>query len=874
MRNEPRNSWRCLVLTALIFAAACTSADQPAYLDTSLSFEERAADLVSRMTLEEKVSQLTYTADSVGRLGIPEYNWWNECLHGVARSGKATVFPQAIGMAASFDRELMYRMAEITSTEARAKYNGFQAEGKRGIYQGLTFWSPNINIFRDPRWGRGQETYGEDPYLSGEMGLQFVRGLQGDHPRYLKTVATVKHYAVHSGPEPLRHSFDAVVSERDFRETYLPAFRKCVVDGKAWSVMCAYNRYKGQPCCGSPSLQEELLRGEFGFPGYIVSDCGAIADFHTGHQVVETPAEAASFALMSGTDLNCGDQFPFLLEAVEQNLVSEADIDTALTRLMLARMKLGMFDPDDMLPWSDLGAESVASPEHRQVALDMARSSIVLLKNEGQALPLDPGSGKIAVIGPNADNAYVQYGNYNGFSDAPVSVLDGIREKVGDDSRVRYAQGCPHHEGMPYLRPVPAEVLFSDKAATVPGLTAEYFDNPDAEGKPVLTQTEATVDRYFWDGQPPEEGLCDEAYAIRWSGYLVPRRSGKHAIGIYGNFFRFEMDGEALIDGGHVHHPVKTFRELELKAGQPYKIEILMADRYGDANCTFHWQEPALPLLKEAEQIAAWADQIVLVMGLTARLEGEEMRGIDLEGFKAGDRTNLKLPAVQRRLIRRMVATGKPLTLVLMTGSAVSINEEDKTVPAILQAWYGGEKAGTAVADVLFGDYNPAGRLPLTFYRSVDDLPPFGSYDMRGRTYKYFQGEVLYPFGYGLSYSEFKYSNLILEETEISGDQEIQVSIELENTSGIDGEEVVQMYIRSTKADSLAPLRSLKGFKRVAVKAGQRLVVTMPLGPAELEQYDPETGKYGVMPGSYEVMVGPSSAPEKLISASLVVGEF
>ncbi len=841
------------------------------YQNTNLDFETRAADLVSRMTLEEKVSQLTHYADAVEHLGIPEYNWWNECLHGVARSGKATVFPQAIGMAATFDRKLMFRMADITSTEARAKYHDYFSRGKHGMYQGLTFWSPNINIFRDPRWGRGQETYGEDPYLTGEMGVQFIKGLQGDDPRYLKTVATSKHYMVHSGPEPSRHSFDAVVSERDFRDTYLPAFKKTIEKGHAYSVMCAYNRYMGLPCCGSAPLQEELLRGELGFQGYIVSDCGAINDFHTGHNVVKTREEAAALGVLSGTDLNCGNQYEGLVEAVKQGLINEQEIDVHVQRLMLARMKLGMFDPEDMLPWSAYPVDTLAVEAHIEVAREMARESIVLLKNDRNSLPLSKDLKRVAVIGPNANNVDVQNGNYNGTPVEAVSVLEGIRAKLGADAEARYAQGSPHHSGLPYLSAIPGEVLFSDKEQTKKGLEAAYYPNLTGEGAPVLERTDANIDFLWWDGEPPVEGMSDDDYSVEWSGYLVPRRSGTHALGAYGKYFQFIFEGDTLIQHNNIHHPDKIYRNVELVEGKPYKIKLVIQDRHGDASCMLHWEEPGLPLVWEALQAARWADQVVMVMGLTPRLEGEEMRGLELEGFNAGDRTSLDLPAVQRSLIRQIVATGKPVTLVLMTGSAVSISREDEIVPAILQAWYGGETAGEAVADVLFGDYNPTGRLPVTFYRSVDDLPPFENYDMEGRTYRYYEGEVLYPFGYGLSYTSFSYDNLILEKNEIGTDESITVSVDVSNAGDRDGVEVVQLYIRDLESKEVRPLRDLRGFERVPVKAGQTIVATMILGPDELAYYDTEKGDYLVESGLYEIMVGPSSDTLMMLKTELLV---
>ncbi len=859
-----------LIIFLFLLLSSCEM-NRPPYLNTRLDFETRAADLVSRMTLEEKVGQLTHYADAVERLGIPEYNWWNECLHGVARSGKATVFPQAIGMAATFDRDLMFRMADITSTEARAKYHDYFARGKHGMYQGLTFWSPNINIFRDPRWGRGHETYGEDPYLTGEMGVQFIKGLQGDDPRYLKTVATSKHYIVHSGPEPLRHEFDAVVSERDFRDTYLPAFKKTVEQGHVYSVMCAYNRYMGEPCCGSAPLEEELLRGELGFQGYVVSDCGAISDFYRGHHVVNNREEAAALGVLSGTDLNCGDRYEGLVTAVSRGLIAEEEIDVAVTRLMLARMKLGMFDPDEMVPWSDYPVDTLASAAHKEVAREMACKSIVLLKNENQTLPLSKDLARVAVIGPNADNVDVQNGNYNGTPVDPVSVLEGIRSKLGADTEVRYAQGCPHHSGLPYLTAVPATNLLTDPESEVHGLQAAFYPNLDHTGEPLFQRVDTAVDFYWWDGEPPVEGLIDDQYSVEWSGVLVPGRTGIHALGAYGKFFRLILDGDTLIRHNNIHHPDKVYRNVDLIAGKVYRIKILMQDRHGDANCTLHWEEPDLPLAWEALQAARWADHVVMVMGLTARLEGEEMRGLELEGFQAGDRTTLDLPAVQRNLIRQIAATGKPVTLVLMTGSAVSITREQDQVSSVLQAWYGGEAAGEAVADVLFGDYNPAGRLPLTFYLSVDDLPPFENYAMQGRTYRYFEGEVLYPFGYGLSYTRFTYDNLILDKEEMDPNEQLTVSVDVSNRGDLDGEEVVQLYIRNPESEKVHPLRELRGFERVRVKAGQTLVVSMTLDPEELACFDEGAGDYVVEPGRYEIMVGPSSAEEALLKTEIRV---
>ena len=860
-----------VLLSIIALTISCNRNGTFPFQDPNLDFNTRVEDLVSRMTLEEKVSQLTHFAGEVEHLGIPEYNWWNECLHGVARAGKATVFPQAIGMAATFNRELMFQMADITSTEARAKYHDFISRGERGIYQGLTFWSPNINIFRDPRWGRGHETYGEDPYLTGEMAVQFIRGLQGDHPRYLKVVATAKHYVVHSGPEPLRHSFNAVISERDFRDTYLAAFKKSVQQGRTYSVMCAYNRYMGEPCCGSIPLQEELLRGELGFEGYIVSDCGAIHDFHSGHQVVSSPEEAAAKGVRSGTDLNCGDQYETLVEAVEMGLISEQEIDVVVKRLMMARMKLGMFDPEDQVPWTGYPIDTVASGKHGAVAHQMARESIVLLKNEGGALPLSRDLKKVAVIGPNANNAYVQLGNYNGTPVNPVTVYEGIRAKLGSDAEVRFALGTPHHAGLPYLEPVPGDVLFTDATMSEQGLRVDYFNNQEGAGEPVVSEVDRSLDHYWWDGTPPVDGLTDDRYSVTWNGILVPKKSGTHALGVYGQYVTLIVEGDTLIEINNMHHPNKVFRNLELTAGRPYSVKVIAVDRHGDTNCTLHWEEPDQPLMWEAMTTARWADHVVLVMGLTARLEGEEMRGLDLDGFQAGDRTTLNLPEAQQALIRSVVATGKPVTLVLMTGSAVSIGREQQMVPSVLQAWYGGEAAGKAVADVLFGDYNPAGRLPVTFYKSVEDLPPFEDYRMEGRTYRYFTDEVLYPFGFGLSYTEFAYKNMILDQDEIAAGEPVLVSVEVTNMGERDGEEVVQLYVRYPDSSVKRPLIELKGFKRVPVQAGQTVVVTLALESEELAFYNESSGYYEVEPGRIELLVGPSSEEARLLKREVTI---
>lgn len=711
--------------------------NSPIYLDPDQPLEKRVDDLVSRLTLEEKVSQMIYASSAIPRLGIPEYNWWNECLHGVAAAGIATVFPQAIGMAASFNDKLLYRVACAISDEARAKHHEFVRQGDRGIFKGLTFWSPNINIFRDPRWGRGQETYGEDPYLTGRMGVAFVKGLQGDHPKYLKVVATPKHYAVHSGPEPLRHSFDARVSQKDLRETYLPAFKECVKEGKAGSIMGAYNRTNGEPCCASQTLLQKILREEWGFKGYVVSDCGAIDDIHAHHKVTSTPEESAALAVNTGCDLNCGRTFDSLVKAVKQGLISEETIDRAVKRLFRARFKLGMFDPPERVPYTQIPYEMNDCEEHRRLALEMARESMVLLKNEGGLLPLRKDLKAIAVIGPNADNQKALLGNYNGMPSKYVTALEGIRAKVSSHTRVYYAGGCD------------------------------------------LVNKEDTS-----------------------------------------------------------------------------------------------WGPKATAGFAEALAAAQRADVVIMCLGLSPDLEGEE--GNTPRSTAGGDRVGLDLPGMQEELLKAVCATGKPVVLVLFSGSPVSINWAHENVLAILQAWYPGEEGGTAIADVLFGDYNPGGRLPVTFVKSVEQLPPFTDYSMKGRTYRYMKDEPLYPFGYGLSYTTFEYSNLRLSAEVIEAGQSLTVSVDVKNTGKMAGDEVVQLYLTDLEASVDVPIHELKGFTRIKLQPCESTTVTFTLTPRQMALIDND-GKCILEPGKFRVMVGgrqPDKRSAVLAGNAILIGEF
>jgi len=716
----------------------------PAYKNPAVPFEDRVHDLVGRMTLEEKVLQMKDVAPAIPRLDVPEYNWWNEALHGVARSGLATVFPQAIGMAATWDDSLMFRMATIISDEARAKHEEYVRTGSRQRYQGLTFWSPNINLFRDPRWGRGQETYGEDPFLTGSLAVQFIRGLQGDDPKYLKTIATVKHFAVHSGPEPGRHTFDAVVSERDLRESYLPHFEMGIRTGKAYSLMCAYNRIDGKPACASDMLLKDILRGEWGFPGYVVSDCGAIDDIYLRHKTVQTAPEAAAVAVKTGTDLDCGRVYPNLVEAVKQGLISEAQIDTSVSRLFLARFRLGMFDPPQLVPWASTPITVLDQSSHRAAALRAARESMVLLKNEGGTLPLKKDLGTIAVIGPNADQWRMLLGNYNGDPADPITPLRGIREAV-PHTRVLYARGSDLADGFPVADAVPPREL------------------PTTRGP-------------------------------------VPRDS----------------------------------------------------------------------LESEAVRVAQQADAVVLFLGLTARLEGEEMP-VQIEGFSGGDRTSLDLPAAQQALLERIANLGKPTVLVLMSGSAVAVNWAQAHVPAIIEAWYPGQAAGTAIADVLFGDYNPAGRLPVTFYRSANDLPAFTDYRMAGRTYRFFDGVPLYPFGHGLSYTTFSYGNLRTSADSMRADGSIAVQVDVTNVGTRAGDEVVQLYVQHAGSKVDRPKQDLRGYARVSLKPGETRTVSLPLAAKSLAYWDSTSHAWIVEPEPVRVQIGSSSANIRLQKTISVV---
>ena len=848
-------------LITYLFLLFCLSFQaQTSFRDSSLPIEERVDLLISQMTIDEKISQLMSDAPAIKSLGIPKYDWWNESLHGVARAGYATVFPQSIRIAASWDKNLLHEVATAISDEARAKHHEYARRGQHDIYQGLTMWSPNINIFRDPRWGRGHETYGEDPYLTGQLGLNFVKGLQGDHSKYLKTVATAKHFAVHSGPEASRHTFDVYPSERDLWETYLPAFRTLVKDAQVSSIMTAYNRFRGEAASASDRLYN-ILRNDWGFNGYVVSDCGAISDIWEHHKITSKPSAAAALALEKGCDLNCGGTYSHLKQALQENLITENDINIALKRLLHARFKLGMFDEVSQVSYAQIPFSVNTNPSHRSLARKAAQKSIVLLKNENKLLPLNKNKiNSIAVIGPNANNKQSLWGNYNGTPKNPVTVFEGIKNKVSPFIKVKYEEGAPLANGIETLEVIPSVYFETEEGKQ--GLNAFYYDNLNWQGDPLFQQIDDQIN-FEWDINTPDPRLKLSNYSVKWKGFLKVPESGTYYFSDWSKpYMTFSIAEEIEGGGKHKHHPKTDLKKIFLEEGKRYAIEVNYKNYYGNAIAKMQWATPKKNQLTKAIQLTKESDLTVLVLGLNERLEGEEM-SINVEGFSRGDRTSLQLPNSQVELMKAVVNTGKPVVLVLLNGSALAINWASENISSILTAGYPGEEGGNAIADVLFGDYNPAGRLPVTYYKSVDQLPDFENYDMAGRTYRYFQGDALYPFGYGLSYTSFEYSNLQLSSS-FKMNESIDVSVEVKNTGEMAGDEVVQLYIKDVKGSTPRPLVELKGFERIHLHKGEQKSVHFTIFPWQLAMIN-SNEELVIEPGNFIVYVGgrqPDSSKE------------
>ena len=831
------------------------------YQNPQLKAEQRADDLLKRLSLEEKVQLMMDVSPAIDRLQIPQFQWWNEALHGVGRNGYATVFPITMAMAASWDDALLHRVFTAVSDEARVKARQAKESGRIRRYQSLSFWTPNINIFRDPRWGRGQETYGEDPYLTAKMGLAVVRGLQGMTydgkwiGDYKKLLACAKHFAVHSGPEWNRHTFNIEdLPERDLWETYLPAFKALVQEGEVAEVMCAYQRIDGQPCCSQTRYEQQILRDEWGFKGLITSDCGAIRDFlPRWHNTAKDSEEASAQAVLAGTDVECGSEYKNLPEAVRRGDIKESDLDRSLRRLLIARFEVGDFDDDKLVEWTKIPSSSVASKEHKQLALDMARKSIVLLKNNG-VLPLSKTSG-ILVMGPNANDSVMQWGNYSGYPTKTITALEGIRQQLGS---IPYIPGCD------LTRNESVESRFAEIKAPLgnQGMQVTYYNNTSMSGKPVTTVTLTEPIKLSNGGNTVfAPGVNLENFSARLDGTFIPTRDETLIFDISGDDkIRLLVNGDTIVDIWKVRHRIQNGqKELTVKAGQHYRIQIDYVQESGYGALNFDIQHKSTPTPQELLAQVGDAETIIFIGGISPRLEGEEMR-VSEPGFRGGDRTSIELPQAQRDVLRWLHEAGKKVIFVNCSGGAVAMVPELETCDAILQWWYAGEQGGTALADVLTGRYNPSGKLPVTFYKSTDDLPDFLDYTMKNRTYRYFTGEPLFPFGHGLSYTTFAFSKPGVKVN----DKSVTVTTKVKNTGKLDGTETVQIYFRRT-ADTEGPQKTLCGYQQVNLKAGETRTVTITLPRKNLESWDAKSNTMHFIPGQYQLMIGSSSADTNLL---------
>lgn len=844
-----------LSLFAVSFAAN-VSAQMLPYQNPGLPAAERAADLCSRLTIEEKAQIMLDRSKPIPRLGVPEFAWWSEALHGVGRNGFSTVFPSCIGMASSFNDALLERIYTAVSDEARAKNTAQRHKGGVTTYQGLSFWTPNINIFRDPRWGRGQETYGEDPYMNSRMGLAVVRGLQGpSDSKYMKLYACAKHFAVHSGPEKTRHHFNIEnLSARDLWETYLPAFKDLVQIGDVKEVMCAYQRFEGEPCCGSNRLLQHILRDEWGFTGLVVSDCGAISDFWVKgrHGVSADAASASAKAVISGTDVECGSNYRALPDAVKAGEISEEQVDKSVKRLLEARFELGDFDPDSLVEWTRIPESVVACKEHKELALQMAREQMVLLQNRGDLLPLKKDASRIMVIGPNAADSTMLWGIYFGQPTHSVTVLEGIQNKLG--GKVRYTKGCDI-TSMTESESHFAELFGSDGK---PGMTAKYWNNTKMEGKPVA-ETRYTGQLNLDNGGNTAfaPGVEMENFTTQYTGYIIPKEDGTLEFNYFNDDgLRLIVNGDTLANRWKTSRLMYNKKTYKVKAGKKYDIQLDYMQLDGSASLSFDVATTHHVTPETIVNRAADADVVIFVGGISPNLEREEAK-VTLPGFDNGDRTSIELPQAQRTLLKALHDAGKKVVLVNCSGSAVALTPETETCDAILQAWYPGEQGGNAVADVLFGDYNPSGKLPVTFYKDDSQLPPFDDYNMQGRTYRYFKGDALFPFGYGLSYTTFSIGTPVYDAK--TG----KITVSVSNTGIREGTEIVQAYMRRT-ADADGPLKTLRGFARAQVKAGETVSVEIDFPRSSFEGWDEQTNTMRVVPGEYEIMVGTSSLNKDL----------
>ena len=864
------------VLAAFLFAMTCAAfaqdTSQLPYMNPKLSPEERAADLVHRMTLAEKASQLVNDAQAIPRLNVPAYNWWSEALHGVIDQG-VTEFPEPIGLAATFDVPGVHSMAGDIGIEGRIKHIQDVKAKHDGIMGGLDFWAPNLNIFRDPRWGRGQETYGEDPYLTGRMGVAFVTGMQGDDPNHYLTIATPKHYAVHSGPEPTRHFADVDVTRHDQLDTYEPAFRAAVTEGKAESVMCAYNAINGVPACANDFLLQNQLRQKWNFGGYVVSDCGAVQDIFAGHHYRPTQAQASAISVIRGMDNECygagptskdDSHYKAYIEAVQQGYLPESAIDTALIRLFIARMKLGMFDSPELDPYSKIDEKELDSPEHRALALKLANESMVLLKNDG-TLPLKPEIKRIAVVGPLAEQKRVLLGNYNGRPTHSVSVLDGLKAEF-PNAKITYVPGTQFlgSEG----NPVPDNVLTTPDGK--PGLKAEYYETDRLRAnaaKPPALATRVEPNVNLEASKMPAEAVGKKPLSVRWTGFITAPETGDYLIGVRGQGFERVMVDDRLVAMLFGWEGVEArVGRVHLEKGQKAPLEVTYGNPDdGPLHVQLIWAKANDAPSPEAVAAAKNADLVIAVVGITSDLEGEE-RPVNEPGFLGGDRTSIDLPAPEENLVEAVQATGKPTVVVLMNGSALAVNWINQHANAVLDAWYSGEEGGAAIAQTLSGKNNPAGRLPVTFYKSLDQLPNFEDYSMQGRTYRYFKSEPLYPFGYGLSYTTFSYSDLKLPEKPIDAGKSLHVSVTVTNTGKVAGDEVVQLYLSFPDVAG-APLRALRGFTRVHLDPGASQQVEFKLSPRDLSMVT-DLGSIIVAQGKYTVSIGGGQPGTKAASAN------